>query len=239
MEALEARQHWGAAVFTRFLKWYVPLFGAYTFVLARAQEYEADRGAAAIVGSRQFADALISIAVSGAFLDSSFWPLFYRRANDEPEPPSSPFLEMAKAFRSETMPRQESGLLTQAIEAKTGSGDTHPSLADRLAALGEPPSPPAPVAETAAQSLLGSNEEPLCAKLAEQWRERIRASWCDQHRHAKESRRQLSLLEEKNQTQTLTLAEEWERAQLTEEFGEEGSALPLYQHVLIIDENHA
>src|SRR5262249_15523118 len=53
MNTLESRKHWGTAVFSKFLQWYVPYFNAYTFVLVRAQEYEADRSAAAIVGARQ------------------------------------------------------------------------------------------------------------------------------------------------------------------------------------------
>lgn len=238
MTVLEERQHWGAAVFRGFLKWYVPLFSAYTFVLARAQEYEADRQAADDVGTRQFANALISIVVNGAFLDSSFWPGFYKKADTEPEPPASPFGEMANAFRSEVKPVQQGVWLAQAIDAKTGTEDTHPSLADRLAALGESASPPAPVTETAAQSLFASHEAELCSALAVQWREGVSASWRDRHRYAQEARARLNELEERTRSQSLTLDEEWDRACLTEEFVDPGSALPLYQHVLSLDENH-
>ena len=110
METLESGEHWGAAVFRRFLKWYVPFFGAYTFVLARAQEYEADRQAADLVGSREFADALITIVVNSAFLDTSFWPAFYKQADNQPEPPASPFIEMSKALRIRNLASSEERL---------------------------------------------------------------------------------------------------------------------------------
>ena len=41
LEELRARHHWGSVLFTKFLDWYAPFFNAYSFVLARAQEYEA------------------------------------------------------------------------------------------------------------------------------------------------------------------------------------------------------
>jgi len=48
----EAQKRWGVGVFVRFAKWYAPLFNAYTFVLARAHECEADRSAAPRGGVR-------------------------------------------------------------------------------------------------------------------------------------------------------------------------------------------
>jgi len=239
MDTLESRKHWGTAFFSKFLRWYVPFLNAYTFVLARAQEYEADRSAAEIVGSRQFAEALVKIDVIGSFLDDSFWPALYKKADNQPEPPSSPFREMANAFRSDLKSENEHAWLTLAIEKKTGSDDTHPCLSDRLAALGEQGTQLVRETDTAAHSLFGDNESALCDELAKEWRNNVTASWRDRHRYAQESRRQLGVLEEKSRTEQLTIDEEWDRARFTEEFGNAESAMPLYRNVLALDENHA
>lgn len=239
MTTLESQNHWGTVMFSKFLQWYVPYFNAYTFVLVRAQEYEADRSAAAIVGSRQFAEALVKIAVTGSYLDSSFWPEFYRKADYQPEPPSSPFGEMAGAFEFGVKPDDASSWLTLAIESKTGIDDTHPCLSDRLAALGETAEVRTNRTGTAAHDLLGDNESALCDELGKEWRGNVVASWRERHRYTQEGRHQLEVLEKKTQSEQLTIDEEWDRARLTEEFRDAESSLPLYQNILALDKKHA
>ena len=57
----QGRRSW--FIFARFFEWYGPLFGAYTLVLARSQEYSADRHSAEAVGATIAADALTAAAV--------------------------------------------------------------------------------------------------------------------------------------------------------------------------------
>src|ERR1044072_3131247 len=40
---LEREERWGAFAFTKFVNWFAPYFNAYSFVLARRHEYEADK----------------------------------------------------------------------------------------------------------------------------------------------------------------------------------------------------
>src|SRR5687768_18129818 len=47
-------------MFERFFNWYAPYFEAYSFVLARAQEYEADRCSVLVSGKENSARALIN-----------------------------------------------------------------------------------------------------------------------------------------------------------------------------------
>lgn len=47
------------AIFQRFFRWYAPYFFGYTFVLARANEYEADRISVEAAGKEAAGDALI------------------------------------------------------------------------------------------------------------------------------------------------------------------------------------
>ena len=57
VDALERDRHVGTVIFSKFFNWYAPYFAAYSFVLAREYEYEADRLAASIVGPRDMAGA--------------------------------------------------------------------------------------------------------------------------------------------------------------------------------------
>ena len=51
---------------SKLFEWYLERFNAYTFVLSRLQEVEADRFAARLAGSRALADALVAITVQKA-----------------------------------------------------------------------------------------------------------------------------------------------------------------------------
>jgi beta-lactamase regulating signal transducer with metallopeptidase domain len=57
-----------------FLRWYVPLLDVHSFVLRRINEYEADRVAANIAGTKNFASALVSLEIAQQFLNEKFWP---------------------------------------------------------------------------------------------------------------------------------------------------------------------
>ena len=72
MVQLEERDHWGSFIFTRFFEWYAPYFAAYSFVLARAQEYEADRLASETLNSENIADMLVSLEINNARLQEEF-----------------------------------------------------------------------------------------------------------------------------------------------------------------------
>ena len=45
MVRLERERRWGVFIFSWFINWYAPYFNAYSFVLARRHEYEADAAA--------------------------------------------------------------------------------------------------------------------------------------------------------------------------------------------------
>src|SRR5262245_29003654 len=68
--SLDEQRHWGAGVFRRFFRWYSPYFGAFSFVLAREQEYEADRAAAEAAGPQAAATALSRLEIAAHALRS-------------------------------------------------------------------------------------------------------------------------------------------------------------------------
>jgi len=240
---LEENNHSGAVIFEPFLNWYVPFFNAYSFVLARADEYVADRCAAELAGASTAAQALINTQVKGAFLENNFWPEVYKRVDVESDPPPAVFSTMFHSLRSAAQPTESAVWIATALKEKTDYADTHPSLADRLAALGHPLAAGGeadtasvalaePMPETAAQHYLGDALAALTERLDLTWKEAIAPHWSERHAYAQESRRALQELEEKAQTGPLTDEETWDRAKWTAEFKGNQAAIPLLREIV-------
>jgi Zn-dependent protease with chaperone function len=239
MTQLDAREHWGAIVFARFFQWYAPYFEAYSFVLARAQEYEADRLAAEIAGSKEMADTLVNLEISRAYFQEAFWPSLYQRANTEAQPSSAPFTEMQIDLHSGWRPEQARKWLRWALALQTDNLDTHPSLSARLSALGQEARLPACVKESAAEYFMKNSLVRLTACLNSKWKAGMIDAWKERYKHAQQSRQHLLELERKARSGPLTLEDAWQRATLTEELYESQAALPLFQQVLDLKPDHA
>lgn len=178
METFSHQRGLGSRTISRFFNWYAPYFHAYSFVLARANEYEADRAAAAYAGSGPAGSALLRISTLSPHLDRSFWPDFFRDADHGPEPRRSPFRNMADQHFLPSRDQAEA-LLAEALGLETDLADTHPSLADRLKALGvEARLGPQPEG-SAANAYLGRDAERLVAHLDDRWRESVRPWFAD------------------------------------------------------------
>ncbi|HYP28208.1 MAG TPA: M48 family metalloprotease [Blastocatellia bacterium] len=239
MVRLETQEHWGSFIFARFFEWYAPYFSAYSFVLARAQEYEADRLAAEISGSGNVSDMLVKLEVSGAFFQEEFWPSLYRRANDEDRPSPAPYTEMQIELYSGMRPDKAQKWLNYALSVQTNSLDTHPSLSARLSALGQKPGLPEPAEQSAAEYFLKKSLVKHTSTLNTNWNVRIAEAWKERYRYAQESQNSLRELEEKARREPLTVEEAWKRAALTEEFRDTQAAFSLYQKVLDLKPEHA
>ena len=90
----------------------------------------------------------------GAFLKERFWPALLAIADDDPTPPD-PYARLQAALEGDLAPAETEEWLAQTLARSTTSADTHPSLADRLHALREMPSPPLAVERSAAEEYLG------------------------------------------------------------------------------------
>lgn len=231
IEALE-RTGRSTFLFRRFFRWYSPFFAAYSFVLARANEYQADRCAAEAAGARQAADALLNVSIKGAWLHSRFWPELYAHADRQAAPAFAPFGRLAGALSAPVDQAEADKWLAATLARKTDSGDTHPCVADRLAALGEAARVPAPIAESAAKRLLGDSLAPLAEELDRGWRERIAESWSGRYERVQKGRAEVVRLAEKSAQGELEVQEAWDYAYWTEETEGGEAALPRYRAVL-------
>lgn len=238
MQALDREEHWGKFVFARFFDWYAPFFAAYSFVLARANEYEADRAAAQATDVRDIADALIAAHIKAGFLDERYWPTLYAQADRLPQPVMSPFLDMGRLMQRDIGADDAQRRLIAGLEERTGTADTHPALKDRLAALGQEPRLPPSVTRTAAEHFFGARLLRLTEQLAESWRARINASWKERYAHVQASTQRLTGLESARKTAAWSEAETYEYARLCEEFRPQIDPVPLYRAVLALRPDH-
>ena len=236
--ALQTHNHWGAALFTRFFNWYAPLFNAYSFVQARQQEYEADRISVEAVGREATASALLRVNTHGEFLSETFWPSIFKRADEDPAPTMSPFSMLGPSLRQGDPAFAPDRSLAKALAQRTGYGDTHPCLADRLKAIAVEPFVPGSIESSAADALLGATAENLRQDLDERWRISVKQWWDRRHHYANESRTRLVALERKAEAEPLSEEEQWDRARFTEEFGSSDAAMVLYSQILERNPQH-
>ena len=236
---LQDQSRWGAFLFTPFFNWYAPYFNAYSFVLARAHEYDADRYSADVVGARVAADALTDVAVRGETLLGDYWPAFWKHADDSKEPPYPPFERMSAFFKRPLDSEFAQRALQSNLALSTDIADTHPCLADRIKALGEAARMPGTLEDSAAEYLFGQSLPDLVRSADAEWRSQCLPAWRERYRQVADGRRELAKLNDKAKTVALKVEERWRQAALMEELEGAAAALPLYRSLLETDPNHA
>jgi Zn-dependent protease with chaperone function len=244
VEQMEREDHWSAFIFRRFFRWYAPYFSAYSFVQARAQEYEADRSAAEVTGSpevagsRAVADALLDLSLKGALLEECFWPGVWEQADHKPEPSLGPYTAMGDFLGAPVSGDDARSWLEHALSLRTTANDTHPCLAERLSALNQEPRIPPAVERSAAAALLGRSLPALAADLDRSWAEAAGPPWRERFEAVQQSSRRLAELDEQAARGGLPLDADWERARLREEIEGSDAALPLYRCILEREPGH-
>ena len=240
MARLDERQVRGAGIFRRFFDWYAPYFGAYSFVLMRRHEYEADRLAAQVVGARTMAQTLVDLNVRGEFLGDRFWPAVWKGAESGDAPPDDVYARLGHESRAELAAAAADEWRLAALKRRTDTDDTHPALRDRLAALLDrevteahgAPAASTRFAATGAAHYLGASESRLSAELGWSWRESVAEAWAQRGVEARETREGLAALRAKAATTELELEERWQLASWTEDVDGAAAALPLYRALL-------
>lgn len=218
--ALEQSQHWGSFVFRPFIQRFVPYFSAYSFPLARANEFEADAASARLTSPMAAAEALTSVNVMGAWIGERYWPRVHALADQQPAPSFAPYASLGQGYAGELGEEDTQRWLEQALARKTSGADTHPSLSDRLAAIGQAPRIAPPAAGQAADSLLGDALAGITAAMDRQWQQAVEPGWARRHAYVTKSRERMAELDSKlAQGAELSVDEACEHARLTEEFG--------------------
>jgi Zn-dependent protease with chaperone function len=210
---------------------FAPYFYGYTFVLARQEEYEADRTGASVTSAQAAASGLIRSRLLGEWLHQDFWPTLYRQADTRERPTILPYQSMATAFRMSHEEWATSARLRSALQHESDVADTHPCLRARLEALGHQPALPQPLQRHAAAALLGSFGERLADEFDQAWWQAESKGWGDRHRHVTRSQARLRELEGQALT-ALPPHELQELARLKSEFESAQAAKPVLEHLL-------
>ncbi len=238
-EALHARPVWGAGVFLRFFDWYVPYFAAYTFVLARSNEYEADRAAADVAGTRTVADALVQVELGAHFFEEQFWPRFLAGAHKSPVPAALPYAQLPLSLGVGLHDMQAQAWLRAALHEETDVADTHPCLKDRLDALGEAPRVPARAEATAAHALLGPHLAKIVAAFDKAWAKSHVREWARLHRESRALKERAAAISAKARAGESLDAGEWYDFGLARErFAAPEKAEPYYRKALEVAPRH-
>lgn len=213
---LERSGSWLKVVFERFFEWYAPRFAAYTFALSRAHEFEADRAAARIVGRAAYTSALKRLAIVERIL-AGHWSAVWSRTATEPTPPAEVYAAFHARLADPVAPAEAAEWLSEALAQRTEGFDTHPSLAERLAAAGDPdpaalPDWAMPPGGSAADHDLGEHAERITAQHEEEWRRAVADHWSSLHAEAVRRAARLAELDALATTGMLTPEERWEHA---------------------------
>jgi Zn-dependent protease with chaperone function len=231
-------------LFTPFVEWYAPFFNAYSFVLARQDEFVADRCAADVAGPDVAASALQRIEVVGRFTHEKFWADIGRAAQEKEEPPG-PMAAFLPTVRQTLGRDVAERWLGEARSRPTDFADTHPSLSDRLAALGCSLTicsalVPQEGEASAAQEYIGQALEGLAAKLDDQWRASVAAAWRAEYEATKTRRGRLAELEaQAARGEVLDTGARFEQVQLTASLGSTEIALGLAKSLASAEPGHA
>ena len=160
LEAIfEYQPQWGSGLIRAFFRWYIPYFNAVSFPFARANEYQADAASVLVTSARKSAQALTGVNVMGIYLDHLYRPAMIAAANEKRS--VAPFTGFTAQMISAVPEAELKSWVAAALKQVTSHEDTHPSLADRLKAMGASAefAPPAP--GEGAEKLLGSSRARL------------------------------------------------------------------------------
>lgn len=226
----ENESPWHAAM-AWLLDRFMPYHDAYTFVLARQDEYDADRTASKLAGAEARANGLVRNTLQGRWFHDSFWPGLYLQAETRERPAFMPYQAMHTAFKMSYADWATGERLKQAWQIDSGADDTHPCLRDRIEALGLQARLPQPITANAASALLGSSAKMLVDEFDRAWWERESRGWGARRRHVERSRGRLDELAGMP-LESLPLHELQELAMLQADVESSQAARPTLEHLL-------
>jgi hypothetical protein len=129
--------------------------------------------------------------------------------------------------------------MAAALARRTGLDDTHPSLGERLAALGAQARPPASFQISAAHTLLGDLRVSLLDEFDRAWRESLTEAWQERHAFVQSMKEKLTLYTAAARSRELDAHEHWDYAAALEAVKGGVAALPLLDALLARNPRHA
>ncbi|CAM3883072.1 M48 family metallopeptidase [Mesobacillus thioparans] len=225
MHSLEENEQFGTFIFRKFFQWYYPRFDAYTFAMARQEEYDADRSAASVTSQQAMGKALAVISVAAPYYYRDFYSELFEecaKTNSVPQPYSN----FAEKYRS-LSEQKASQYYSEQLEAESYVTDTHPCLKDRLSALGAEARLPESQQDSALDAFFAYPGRVL-NDFNKMWVDHNQDDWKEEIENFNDSKQRF---EELSSKQVATLEELLEKAFLTVEFNSLEAAIPLYEEI--------
>jgi len=155
--------------------------------LARLEEFEADTCAARLVGPGLMGETLVEIGLKARFLEQDYWPKVMAQSAQFPSPSIRPYREMGLGVAAGFLRRESVAEDLSHYEAGGGSLPLHPTLHERLRALGAPLRAAADDQPSAAGRYFGPLLPTLAWAFDRAWWEDAREGW--QRRYQDTARR--------------------------------------------------
>lgn len=232
MSAYEGAESWGASLLRKFFDWYSPKFEAYSFALARSNEYEADGISAELTSPETAARALVNVYATAPYIDDHYWQSYFKHADEVAEPPFAPFAGLASFLDQSPLSREEmKERIAAELKVETHYANTHPSLQDRLRNLGGVPPGVTTPEVNAADAWLGEAGRKVMADFDQQWLAHNSDAWRERFEYVTNAREQLEKFESKSPSEIFD-DDLWDYACWSREFVSDEKALPLFRAYL-------
>lgn len=232
-QQLDASQEtsWVHAAMYGLLRRFMPHYDAYTFVLSRQQEFEADKTATDLAGAQHNATGLIRDTLLGRWIHDEFWPRFYRQSDQHVAPTFYPYASMRTAFVASHADWATQPRLSAAWRENSDAVDTHPCLRERVEAMGHTAKLPPAAEQTAADVLLCGFTKTLVDEFDQDWWKREKNEWQSRFQYVKRSKQELEALSTRS-IESLQLHELQQFALLKAEFDSPQAAKPVLEYLL-------
>lgn len=229
VDGLESNNSFGARMMHKFFDWYAPRFSAYSFALARSNEYEADHIATQLTSPNIAAQALVNVHATAPYIDQSYWRQYFDQADVMQEPPYQPFQGLADFLKQSPIERHTLlQLIDDELKEETDYSDTHPSLKDRLKAIDSDDHLPDSFEHNAAEIWLGENYQEVLTHFDNIWLDNNKEDWRNRYQYVTQAKQALETFAQKDMY-TLTDEELWDYACYTDEFLNADQALELFK----------
>lgn len=235
-------------IFGQFFNWFEPVFAATTFVLRRANEYEADKIGAELAGRDAACAALLRIQYVGPHIQEKFWEPLFSRSTKENSPPENIMTDLAHFARGSIETEFIRKRLEEALKEKTDYGDTHPCLTDRLRAMGissenvdsrYSATLSEPLTDTAAHAFCGEGMSAILESVNREVLSGIKDIWTKTHRQYQAQKAEFDRLDALRAEKPLSAPELLTFARLTEVVRSPEESLPLYASFLELEPDSA
>ncbi|KAF1018685.1 MAG: hypothetical protein GAK29_04149 [Acinetobacter bereziniae] len=134
-----------------------------------------------------------------------------------PKPTISPYLGYVNQLSEFSEPHKTKQWLDQSLKLQTNLEDTHPSLMDRLAAIGQTAQLLFAEKGRTADLLLGDQLSKITTTFDHKWQNDVLSVWQQHHQHIQQQKEYLSQLNEKSeQGKELSTEERFAQVELTE-----------------------